>query len=55
MENLYQGSGEGTKSLYEAPSVDIVDLLRNAGFGVVEGADAVKKKIEELNGKTRLR
>lgn len=42
------GSGEGVKSLYEAPGVDIVDLLKMHGYGVVEGAEAVKKKIQEL-------
>lgn len=28
--------------------VDIVDLLRSHGYGVVEGADEVRKKIQEI-------
>lgn len=28
---------------------DIVDILTEAGYGVVEGAEAVRKKIEELS------
>lgn len=39
------------KSLYEAPSEDIVDLLKRHGYGVVEGAEAVRKKIDELGRK----
>lgn len=27
---------------------DIVEILKEAGFGVVEGADAVRQKIKEI-------
>jgi hypothetical protein len=27
---------------------DIVDILKEAGYGVVEGAEEVRKKIDEL-------
>lgn len=31
---------------------DIVEILRKAGFGVVEGKEAVLKKIEEIGRST---
>lgn len=32
---------------------DIVDLLRADGYGVVEGADEVRKKIKEIGSETK--
>lgn len=35
------------------PDIDIVDLLKNHGYGVVEGADEVRKKIKEIGNEGR--
>lgn len=44
----YPTTGEGVKRTSEAPSEDIVDILNNAGYRTVEGADAVREAIRRF-------